>query len=75
MENTHPFCTCKNLRCPLHPARHDKGCTPCICKNLRLKEVPNCFFHRAGHAEKRSGDSYEDFARLVLEQAAENSAL
>ena len=37
------FCTCANKACPLHPSRHDKGCSPCIEKNLRLREIPNCF--------------------------------
>ena len=59
------FCTCKNLACPLHPTRHDKGCAPCIQKNLKLREVPNCFFQLLPGAEGRPGDSFEDFARLV----------
>ena len=37
------FCTCANKACPLHPSRHDKGCSPCIENNLRLREIPNCF--------------------------------
>lgn len=37
------FCTCANMACPLHPSNHDKGCSPCIAKNLRLQEIPNCF--------------------------------
>ena len=45
MENLSTFCSCTNLACPLHPTKHDKGCTPCIQKNLRLKEMPNCFFN------------------------------
>ena len=65
------FCTCKNLECPLHPTRHDKGCAPCIAKNLRLKEIPSCFFNLVENAPTRPGDSFCDFARLVL---AENSS-
>ena len=61
-----PFCTCGNLNCPLHPTKHDQGCAPCIQKNLRLREVPNCFFNLLDHSEGRSGDSLEDFAKLVL---------
>lgn len=64
MSNT--FCTCTNLECHLHPTRHDKGCTPCISKNLRLGEIPECFFHKIPGSEERQGDSFEDFARLVL---------
>ena len=45
MENLSTFCSCTNLACPLHPTKHDKGCAPCIQKNLRLKEMPNCFFN------------------------------
>lgn len=60
------FCTCGNLACPLHPTRHEKGCTPCIRKNLRLGEIPNCFFKLVENSESRMGDSFEDFAHLVL---------
>lgn len=68
MNGSAKFCTCTNLDCPLHPSRHDKGCTPCISKNLRLKEMPSCFFHLVENAENRTGDSFADFAKLVLEQ-------
>lgn len=60
------FCSCNNLDCPLHPTRHDKGCAPCIQKNLRLKEIPNCFFDLLEGAESRTGDSFEHFAKQVL---------
>ena len=66
MDNISKFCTCKNLECPLHPTRHNKGCSPCISKNLRLKELPNCFFQLIEKAETRTGDSFEDFAKLVI---------
>ena len=68
MENLSKFCTCTNLECPLHPARHGKGCAPCIAKNLRLGEIPNCFFNLVEGAEHHTGDSFEDFARLVLDK-------
>ena len=67
MGNLSIFCTCKNLSCPLHPAKHDKGCTPCISKNLKLREVPNCFFNLIDHADSRDGDTLMDFARLIYE--------
>lgn len=67
MSNISGFCTCTNLDCPLHPTKHDKGCAPCISKNLKLKEVPNCFFNLVGSAASRDGDTYEDFAKLILE--------
>ena len=44
--NTSTFCTCENTDCPLHPTRHEKGCSPCIAKNLKLREIPNCFFQQ-----------------------------
>lgn len=69
MNNLSKFCTCKNLECPLHPTKHDKGCAPCISKNLRLHEIPGCFFNLIENAELRSGDSFEDFAKLVLSKS------
>lgn len=68
MSNSSSFCTCTNLSCPLHPTKHDKGCSPCISKNLKLKEVPSCFFNLVENADARDGDTFVDFAKLVLEQ-------
>lgn len=65
MNNQSKFCTCKNLDCPLHPTKHNKGCSPCISKNLRLKEVPSCFFNLIQGAEERQGDTFMDFANLI----------
>lgn len=64
MKNLSPFCTCDNLDCPIHPTKHEKGCAPCIAKNLKLGEVPNCMFNKVSGAENRSGDTYLDFAKL-----------
>ena len=64
--NLSNFCTCKNLNYPLHPTRHDQGCAPCIRKNLKLQEIPNCFFQQLENAEGRKGDTFRDFAELVL---------
>lgn len=66
MSNLSSFCTCENLKCPLHPANHNKGCAPCISKNLKLDEVPNCFFHKIAGSEQRNGDSFADFANAVI---------
>lgn len=74
MGNLSEFCTCKNLECPLHPTKHDKGCAPCIRKNLKLKEVPNCFFDLVENADCRSGDSFGDFAHLMMENARQKGA-
>lgn len=68
MGNLSGFCTCKNLDCPLHPTKHDKGCAPCISKNLKLGEMPNCFFNKVEGAENRTGDTFTDFAQLILNQ-------
>lgn len=59
------YCTCRDTDCPLHPANHDKGCTPCILKNLKLKEIPSCFFNALEHREKRDTYFFADFAEAV----------
>lgn len=63
-----PFCTCTDHACPCHPVNHDRGCTPCIAKNLRQHEVPSCLF-RAVSPDKLPEDaddwSWEGFARHV----------
>lgn len=64
--NLSSFCTCKNLDCPLHPTKHDKGCAPCIAKNLKLQEMPNYFFQKVENSEERTGDSFKDFSEAVL---------
>ena len=64
--NLSSFCTCKNTDCPLHPTKHNKGCAPCVAKNLKLQEIPNCFFQKVKKNESRTGDSFKDFSDLVL---------
>lgn len=66
--NLSNFCTCKNLDCPLYPTKHDKERAPCISKNLKLREIPNCFFLQVENSESRQGDSFEDFSTLVLKK-------
>lgn len=68
MNNLSPFCTCKDVACPFNPANHDKGCSLCIQKNLKQREIPSCFFHLAGSTEKRASYSFEDFAEVVLKK-------
>lgn len=60
-------CTCENHSCKLHPANHDKGCTPCIQANLKTRDTPACFFHLLPGAGQRGGDTFEDFAGAVLD--------
>ena len=61
------YCSCTDLECPYHPSKHDKGCTPCILKNQREREVPSCLFNMVGNAEELDSFHFEDFARLVME--------
>lgn len=65
MANLSPFCTCQNLSCPLHPTKHDKGCAPCIAKNLRVREIPTCYFQLVDPEHKRADDTFEDFVKCV----------
>lgn len=67
-----PFCSCGDLSCSNHPGNHSDGCTRCIEKNLRQREVPACFFHLLSGTP--TDYSFSDFARLVLEETAKNAA-
>lgn len=60
-----PFCTCTDTACPCHPTNHDKGCTPCISKNLAQREIPSCFFKKAGGVKPTKDWYFEDFAALM----------
>lgn len=66
MKRMSDFCTCKDIECPFHPTKHDKGCAPCIAKNLKQGEIPSCFFNKIDGAENRTGNTFEDFAKIVL---------
>ncbi len=73
MENLSPFCTCTDTKCPMHPTNHDKGCAPCITKNLEQHEIPSCFFKEI--EDKHVGDTYffEDFAEAVKREAFDHT--
>ncbi|MBR6967193.1 MAG: hypothetical protein IKH78_01570 [Ruminococcus sp.] len=60
-----PFCSCTDTKCPCHPTNHDKGCVPCIAKNLKNREIPVCFFKAAGGEKPTDGWHFEDFAALI----------
>ena len=60
------FCTCTDLECPLHPSNHDKGCSLCIAKNLKEREIPSCFFNEVGTDKDQETYFFEDFAKAVL---------
>lgn len=68
MSNLSPFCTCKDTDCPMHPSNHNKGCAPCIAKNLKHGEIPNCFFDKLDITENINGYTFEDFADAVKKQ-------
>ncbi len=68
MRDLSPFCTCKDLKCPLHPTNHDKGCSLCIAKNLKQGEVPNCFFNSLENTDTVTGYTFDDFADAVKKQ-------
>lgn len=60
------FCTCVDHECPMHPVNHDKGCTPCISKNLNEGDIPVCFFRKLKPDMDRKQDySVKGFARFV----------
>jgi len=67
------FCTCKDLKCKLHPTNHDLGCDPCIKKNLKCGEIPSCFF-RAIHDNLDGQDefSYKAFSNFFLKHTKNN---
>lgn len=58
-------CACTDTSCPHNPVNHDKGCSPCIAKNLRHGEIPSCFFVKVQGHDEYDGYSYRHFARLV----------
>lgn len=63
-------CSCRDKSCPMHPGNHTQGCTPCILKNLRLGEIPSCFFNKVtDDLDKLDSFSMESFAKAVLEKA------
>ena len=73
MSNLSQFCTCTDLECPCHPTKHDKGCSPCIAKNLQQEEIPSCFFKKVNPDEKHDAYFFEDFAKSVIKNKSENN--
>ncbi len=60
------ICTCKDTACPLHPVNNENGCDLCIAKNLKLGEIPSCFFNEVGSASDTNSYFYRDFANMVI---------
>ena len=75
MVDAREICTCTSTDCPNHPTNHDQGCTPCILKNLTLKEIPSCFYNDIDHPKPTKAYHYEDFAALVNEAKAAGKAV
>lgn len=69
MKTAAELCTCRDTKCPLHPTNHDKGCTPCIEKNLARREIPSCFFRALEHPWTKDSYFFRDFAQAVLDDA------
>lgn len=59
------MCTCDDTECPFNPVNHNKGCTPCIAKNLRKGEIPTCFYEAIDCPKPTEDWYYADFAALV----------
>ena len=59
MQAAKDFCTCTDLKCPCHPANHDRGCDLCIQKNLKQKDALIAFSEQLTEKnyEKKSGFS------------------
>lgn len=68
------FCTCNDYDCPFNPVNHNEGCTPCIAKNLKEREIPSCFFNAQNPDRETDRGNYkwEDFARVVAESSGED---
>ena len=65
MKDPKEFCTCTDYKCPFNPVIHDQGCSPCILKILKMKEIPSCFYHDIDCPKPTEEYHYEDFAALV----------
>ena len=65
------FCPCNNYECELHPGNHEKGCDLCVEDSVKTREIPKCFFAKAGANLEEANDwSFESFANLVLSEGA-----
>lgn len=61
-------CVCRETTCPHHPSNHDQGCDPCVTKNLRLGEIPACFFRLIDDDLSQLTDfKVADFVKFYLE--------
>ncbi len=74
MTDAKTFCTCKDTSCPLHPIHHDQGCTLCIAKNLKTREIPNCYFDLLENCPPHTAYSLKAFADCVLACSSADNA-
>lgn len=66
MNNLSPHCTCTHYACPLHPTKHEKGCSLCIAKSLKKREIPACLFNLIDPDHNRTDDKFADFVNFYL---------
>ena len=64
------FCSCEEFACSKHPYNHTEGCDPCIEKNLKLGEVPACFWYNVSNVKGETQWSADHFATFVTEERA-----
>jgi hypothetical protein len=66
------FCTCTAVQCPNHPSNQDKGCDPCIQKNLKLGEISACFWSNISNGVIGNTDySVEKFIQFYFDHKAQ----
>jgi hypothetical protein len=69
MKSSSPFCTCTDYGCENNPVNHGDGCNPCIESSVDDREIPRCFFIKAGDdVDVREDWSFEAFAAVVLKE-------
>jgi hypothetical protein len=66
------FCTCPETKYPNQPCNHNKGCDPCIQKNLKFGEIPSCFWSKiTGGVVGKTENSVEEFIKFYLNHKAQ----
>jgi hypothetical protein len=65
------FCTCTVTQCTNHTNNHNKGCDPCIQKNLNLGEIPSCFWRNISIVTGKTEYSVENFTKFYLDHKTE----
>ena len=67
------FCTCTVTQCSEHPLNNNQGCNSCIQKNLKLGEIPACFWHNITNGVVGKTEySVENFTKFYLENKKRN---